>query len=218
MLLTYTNLPRSVAACLLALALLGSPRAAVAAPAKPAPPVLKGAGKGLPAARSKTLELVYGDDHVFGTVVPQGWALDDSSGLGARIRVVLYPKGQTWAKAPVVMYANPIHQAANTHVPLATMIQRDENEFQKANAHGKVTIAPPITSAKGQVAQVRYFAPDGGKPLEAVAYYEEKTLVQLLVLQSRDAEGFAKNLATYREWVASYQFVGTGMATPSGAR
>ena len=31
--------------------------------------------------------------------MPPGWALDDTSGLGAKIRVVLYPKGQTWATA-----------------------------------------------------------------------------------------------------------------------
>ncbi len=212
------NVSRLIALSLVAASLLALGSAAIAAPAKPAPPVLKGAGKGTASAKQKTLELVYGDDHVFGTVVPPGWALDDTSGLGAKIRVVLYPKGQTWAKAPVVMYANPIHQAANTHVPLATMIQRDVNEFQKANPHGTVATAPPITSAKGQTAQVRYFAPDGGKPVEAVAYFEEKTLVQLLVLQSRDAAGFAKNLATYRDWVATYQFAGTGMATPSGPR
>jgi hypothetical protein len=212
------NVSRLIALSLVVVSFLAFAGAAVAAPAKPAPPVLKGAGKGIPGVKQKTLELVYGDDHVFGTVVPPGWSLDDSSGMGAKIRVVLYPKGQTWAKAPVVMYANPIHQAANTHVPLATMIQRDVNEFQKANPHGKVISAPPITSAKGQTAQVRYFAPDGGKPLEAVAYYEEKTLVQLLVLQSRDAAGFEKNLAMYRDWVATYQFAGTGMATPSGPR
>lgn len=189
-----------------------------AATAKPAPPILKGAGKQVGRADWKTLELVYGDDHVFGIVVPKGWALDDSSGLGAKIRVVLYPKGETWAKAPVVMYANPIHQAVNTHVPLATMIARDITEFHKANPKGKVTSAPPITTAKGQTAQVRYFSPDGGKPLEAVAYFEEKTLVQLLVLQARDAAGFEQNLARYRDMVATYQFVGTGMQTPTGDR
>ena len=32
------------------------------------------------------------------------------SGLGSKIRVVLYPRGQKWATAPTVMYSNPLHQ------------------------------------------------------------------------------------------------------------
>ena len=189
-----------------------------ATPAPRVPPVLKGAVGGKTTDKNKTLELVYGDDHVFGIVVPKGWVLDDTSGLGSRIRVVLYPKGQTWAKAPTVMYANPIHMPEHKHVSFETLIARDVAEFRKANPKGTVITAPQVTSAKGQRAQVRYFSPTGGKPLEAVAYFEQETLVQMIVLQARDAKGFADALPAYREMVGTYQFVGTGMQTPTGMK
>ena len=53
--------------------------------------------------------VIEGDDHLFMVAAPKGWVLDDTSGLGSRIRCVFYPKGQTWAAAPTVMYVNPMH-------------------------------------------------------------------------------------------------------------
>ena len=175
------------------------------------------AGKLDTAPMKGNLTLLYGDDHVFGIVPPPGWVVDDSSGLGSKIRVVLYPRGEKWATAPTVMYSNPLHQDPNARKSFADMIERDLADFRKQSPHGKVVSAAPIHNVKGQQAEVHYFAPDGREPVSAVAYYEEKDLVMLLVLESKTAAGFRKALPGFEGMVASYQFVGSNPKSKANA-
>lgn len=183
---------------------------------------------GTPAARSKpavtaaatgpALTLVYGDNHVFGITPPAGWTVDDTSGLGSKIRVVLYPRGQKWASAPTVMYANPLHQDARARKTVAQMIDHDVKAFRKAQPKGKVSVAPILRTTKGKVAEVRYFAADGTEAHEAVAYIPEDDLVMLLVLSSREPGGFRKALPAFETLVKGYQFVGGDIQTPSAPK
>jgi hypothetical protein len=161
------------------------------------------------------MTLLYGDDHVFGIVPPPGWVVDDSSGLGAKIRVVLYPRGQKWATAQTVMYSNPLHQDPRARKTLAQMVERDIAAFRKQSPRGKVVSAPSIQNVRKQQAEVRYFSPDGGDPRSAVAYFEEKELVMLLVLESNTAAGFRGALPGFNSMVASYQFVASNAQTPT---
>ena len=200
---------------LLLVALLCCAATASAAPSRTAPPVMRGSGKGLASTAKREMTLVYGDDHVFGVICPNGWVIDDTSGLGQRIRVVLYPKGQSWRTASTVMYVNPIHQNPKARRSLRQIVDQDIAGFRKANPRGSVVEAPSVTSEKGKVALVRTFAPAGGKPTEAVAYYEEDTLVQLLCLNARDAGEFERVFPLFRAFAASYQYVGGGMQTPT---
>ncbi|MFN8588319.1 MAG: hypothetical protein U0704_11040 [Candidatus Eisenbacteria bacterium] len=179
---------------------------AAKAPARAAKPSAPPAGE---------LTIVYGDDHAFGVVAPAGWVVDDSSGLGSRIRVVLYPKGQKWDTAPTVIYANPLHQKAKDPKSLPQMIDRDVAAFRKANPRGKVNATPVIPTRVGKVAQVREFSPTGGDPVEAVAYVPEDDLVMLLVLTSREPAGYRAMLPAFREFVKNYQFVGGNLQTPT---
>lgn len=179
---------------------------AVAAPAfaaKPAKSEYKGA-----------LTIMYGDNHAFGIIPPEGWAVDDSSGINSKIRVVLYPIGQKWDSAPTVMYVNPLHQQAGAPMTLKQMIDKDVASFTEKAPQGKVTKRPALKTSKSQVAEVRWFSPTGGPPLEAVAYVAEDDLVMLLVLSSRDADGFKRHLPAFESLVASYQFVMGGVETP----
>lgn len=198
-------LPRAFAARVSLLLLL----LALAAPASAAKPA---AGEA-PAAKP-ALTILYGDDHVFGIVPPAGWTVDDTSGLGSRIRVVLYPKGQKWDSAPTVMYVNSLHQDAKARRTLAQMIERDVKSFQDKAPNGRVLARKPLKTAKAQAAEVRYFAPTGGEPVEAVAYVAEEDVVVLLVLSAREPGGFRRHLPAFESLVASYQFVAGGIETP----
>jgi hypothetical protein len=189
----------------------GGPAPAFASPGGPGP-VTPHSGEG---QVKGNMTLVYGDDHVFGVVPPPGWVVDDSSGLGSKIRVVLYPRGQKWATAPIVMYSNPLHQDPRARKSFAQMLERDAADFRRQSPHGKVTSGPPIHNVKGQTAEVRYFAPDGREPLTAVAYYEEKELVMLLVLDSKTPAGFRQTLPLFNGMVSSYQFVASSVPTPT---
>lgn len=196
-----------------------APAQAAKPAAKPVPRVAARNGvpiKTVPANTPGALTLLYGDDHVFGVVVPKGWVADDSSGIGSRIRTVFYPAGQTWAAAKAVMYANPLHQDDKVRRTLRQMIDKDVAAFRKASPRGKVTTVPSITTVNGQTAEVRYFAPGGASPSEAVAYVAEQDLVMLLVLSAREPDAFQRSLPAFRELVTGYQFVGAGLQTPTG--
>lgn len=161
------------------------------------------------------MTLLYGDDHVFGIVPPPGWVVDDTSGLGSKIRVVLYQVGQKWATAQTIMYSNPLHQDPHARRTLAQMIERDIAAFRQQSPRGKVVSAPPIRNVRRQQAEVRYFSPDGRDPLTAVAYYEEKELVMLLVLESKTSAGLRAALPAFNGMVGSYQFVASSVQTPT---
>jgi hypothetical protein len=184
-------------------------------------PAVPAARPGAPAMGSRTevksgkeTTLLYGDDHVFAICAPQGWAVDDTSGLGSKIRVVLYPRGQKWDTAPTVMYVNPLHQDVKRPKALREMIDRDVVAFRKANPKGVVLDGPVLPTATEKMATVRYFSHDGGKPHEAVAYVPEDELVMLLVLSSRTADGFQRALPAFQLLVKSYNFVGSGLLNP----
>ncbi len=49
--------------------------------------------------------IVYGPKAAFNIAAPEGWVLDNQSGVEQGLPCVLYPKGSTWADATTVMYA-----------------------------------------------------------------------------------------------------------------
>ncbi len=195
------------------------PRPVTGTPAKPGPAAPRAgarpAAPAKPAGAEAEFTLLYGDDHCFGLVPPKGWSLDDTSGLGSKIRVVLYRKGQKWSTAGTVMYVNPIHQPRAEKKSLAQMIEQDTQSFMKQAPRGKVSSAPPITTKARKTAEVRLFAREGGEPQEAVAYVMEDDLVMLLVLSSREVGGLKTAMPAFREMVASYQFVAGNLQTPT---
>jgi hypothetical protein len=176
-----------------------TPATAPAAPAKP-----------VGAAPTRQALVIEGDDHLFMVAAPAGWVLDDTAGMGSRIRCVFYPKGQKWATAPTVMYVNPLHGFGVKTRTVTTLMAEDEQAFRKRAPHGTVTDAGTLpTSEKGNAARLRYFSNDGGPPHEAVAYVPDKDLVMLLVLSSQTPQGFREALEAYKQLVESYAYVGS---------
>ena len=153
------------------------------------------------------LTIMYGDNHAFGIIPPEGWAVDDSSGINSKIRVVLYPIGQKWDSAPTVMYVNPLHGYGAKARTVSALIAEDEKSFRQRTPRGKVTEGGTIQTTGKKTAVVRYFSSDGGPAHEAVAYVPEAEMVMLLVLSSKTPEGFQGALAAYREMVQSYAWV-----------
>lgn len=163
-----------------------------------------------PAKETKQAMVIEGDNHLFMVAAPAGWVLDDTSGMGSRIRCVFYPKGQQWSSAPTVMYVNPLHGHGIKTRTLQTLIAEDEKAFKKRAPKGRITEGGTLpTGAVNKSARVRYFSESGGPPHDAVAYVAEKDLVMLVVLSSRTPAGFQKSLPAYRELVQSYAWVGS---------
>jgi len=151
--------------------------------------------------------VIEGDNHLFMISAPEGWVLDDTAGMGSRIRCVFYPKGQKWNTAPTVMYVNPLHGYGAKARTVSALMAEDEKSFHKNSPKGKVTDGGTIQTTGKKTAVVRYFSYDGGPAHEAVAYVPEAELVMLLVLSSKTPEGFQGALAAYHEMVQSYAWV-----------
>ena len=193
-------------ACLLSCAGAASANApsTTATPAKPAQPA-----KAVADTAARHALVIEGDDHLFMVAAPPGWVLDDTSGMGSRIRCVFYPKGEKWATAHTVMYVNPLHGFGAKTRTVTTLMAEDEQAFKKRAPRGKVTDAGTLViSEKDNYARLRYFSEDGGPPHEAVAYVPDKDLVMLLVLSSHTPQGFQDALPAYRKMVESYAYVG----------
>lgn len=177
--------------------------------------------KPAPVARAgdeNVLTILYGDDHAFGIIAPTGWVIDDSSGLGYRIRAVLYPRGVNWKNATTIMYESCYHRDSRRPTALSAVLENDAAKFRARSPKGKLTTAPAVTTHKGKVAQVRLLAPTGGEPLEAIAYLEEPTLIVLLVLHAEQPQGFKDAYPRFRDMVTSYQLVAENIQTPTTER
>lgn len=179
------------------------------APARPGPAARPAAAPAPAAPATRNAVVIEGDDHLFMVASPAGWVLDDTAGLGSRIRCVLYPKGQTWAGAATVMYVNPLHGFGAKSRSLSALIAENEKAFQRRAPRGRISDGGSLKTGAGKSVNVRYFAPDGRAPVEAVAYVPEKELVMLLVLSARTAQGFQQALPAYRELVGTYAWVGS---------
>jgi len=164
-----------------------------------------------PAAGATTRQalVIEGDDHLFMVAAPKGWVLDDTAGMGSRIRCVFYPKGQTWVAAPTVMYVNPLHGLGLKERTFSNMLAYQEQEFRKHAPKGRMTEQGTLPTAGGKTARLRYYAHEGGAPNEAIAFVPEDELVMLIVLTSRTPQGFRDALPAFRELVATYAWVGS---------
>jgi hypothetical protein len=199
--------PGFVACAVFALAALPTP--ALPTPAQPAAPAKPAASASAAPHDTTTRKalVIEGDNHLFMVSAPDGWVLDDTSGMGSRIRCVFYPRGEKWATASTVMYVNPLHGFGAKARTVSTLMADDEKSFKENSPHGKVSDGGTIQTMGKKTAVVRYFSRDGGPAHEAVAYVPESDLVMLLVLSSKTPKGFQGALAAYRELVQSYSWV-----------
>ena len=127
--------------------------------------------------------ILYGDDHAFIVDAPEGWVLDNTSGVSQGLHAVFYPKGESWEKAVAVMYVNTAKREKSETVFM--LIEGDTARFRQNNPDVRVEKERPITTSKGKEVEVRYFTSDQWGNKEAVAYIEEETIFGELVKNYR---------------------------------
>jgi hypothetical protein len=81
---------------------------------------------GMPAQETFRGGIVYGPKAAFDIAAPEGWVLDNKSGVKQGLPCVLYPKGSSWADAKTIMYAK-----------IASTEFEDVNEFVAWAIKGK---------------------------------------------------------------------------------
>ena len=149
--------------------------------------------------------LVYGSGHSFWISAPNGWILDNSSGVNKGLHAVFYPKGSTWENSIAVMYVNTAERKPDES--LDDFIKGDTENFKKKGSPNiKIQNAEPIKTKDGKIARVRLFTGDQWENSEGVAYIQENKVIVVIVLTSRTAADFQKSLSSFQELVKSYQF------------
>ena len=134
--------------------------------------------------------IVYGPKAAFNISAPEGWVLDNESGVNQGQPCVLYPKGESWADARTVMYAK-----------IASTEFEDVNAFVvwaikgMMKTHGK----PKEKIASGKTKDGRdyfineYPATKTYSQWERVGYIQLPHAVAYIVLSSRDKASYEKD-------------------------
>jgi len=156
--------------------------------------------------------IVYGPKAAFTISAPEGWVLDNESGVEQGLPCVLYPKGESWADARTVMYAKIAgtkFEDVNAFVAFAI---KDMEE-----THGK----PREKIASGKTMDGREFfineypATKAYSQWERVAYVQLPKAVAYIVLSSRDEARYRKDAPALREVLKTFAYLEA--KTESGA-
>src|SRR5205814_1210170 len=134
--------------------------------------------------------IVYGPKAAFNISAPEGWVLDNESGVNQGQPCVLYPKSESWVDARTVMYAK-----------IASTEFEDVNAFVvwaikgMMKTHGK----PKEKIASGKTKDGRdyfineYPATKTYSQWERVGYIQLPHAVAYIVLSSRDKASYEKD-------------------------
>ncbi len=162
-------------------------------------------------AQENNSSFIVGKDYSFTLSAPKGWIADSESGKSQGLPFVFYPKGSSWQKGIVGMYATVYPKAENGGT-LEKFIERDISDFKSKSEKLKVTTADALTTVKDaqgkeRKVEVRYFTGDQFGNYEAVAYIDEGKSVVSIILTSKTQEGFEASLPAFKELVTSYYFL-----------
>lgn len=153
------------------------------------------------------LGIVYGDDHVFSLRAPQGWVLDNSSGVSQGVHAAFYPEGETWKTSPSVAYARARTRTAQVS-SAEDQVRETVREFHEAGSPNYKAEKSADIEAEGKKAAVYHFSGDKWGNSEAVAYFVEDKTINFIVFNARDDATFRKYLPAFGELVKSYRYIG----------
>ena len=148
--------------------------------------------------------ILYGKDFAYQLTAPDGWVLDNKSGVKQGLHAVFYKEGFTWANAPVVMYANTASLKDKAHNSLEALVKYDSKKFKSSYKDLKITKGDPIKLA-GKNVIVKKLAGKSYGNFEAIAYFQEGDLGIMVILSSRTQEGFESSLQGFQKLVQSYK-------------
>jgi len=146
--------------------------------------------------------IVYGKRHAFAIAAPDGWVLDNSSGVSDGLHAVFYPEGSSWKDSTTVMYANG-NDKQDVFDTLENFMESDAESFRKNDPDIEI-VDKGTRKVDGGVAHIKHFH---GENYESVAYIDTEGAVIVIVMSSRTKEEFMKNYRAYLELLDSYLFL-----------
>jgi tetratricopeptide (TPR) repeat protein len=148
--------------------------------------------------------IVYGPKAAFNISAPEGWVLDNQAGVKQGLPCVLYPKGESWADARTVMYAEiagPEFEDVDAFV--ATAIK----EMEKTHGKPKEKIASGKTKDGHDYFINEYPATKTYSQRERVGYVQLPRAVAFIVLSSRDRASYQKDSGALHQVLETFIYL-----------
>src|SRR6267143_1267622 len=134
--------------------------------------------------------IVYGPTAAFNISAPEGWVLDNESGVNQGLPCVLYPKGESWADARTVIYAKI---ASTQYEDAEKLVAVAIKEMEKTHGKPKEKIASGKTKDGHDYFINEYPATKTYSQWERVGYVQLPQAVAYIVLTSRDQASYQKD-------------------------
>ena len=140
--------------------------------------------------------IVYGPKAAFNINAPDGWVLDNESGVNQGQPCVLYPKGESWVDARTVMYAKI---ASTEFEDVNAFVASAIKGMQKVHGLPKKKIASGKTKDGHDYFINEYPATKTYSRWERVGYVQLPHAVAYIVLSSRDQASYRKDSGALQE-------------------
>ena len=152
----------------------------------------------------KNCGVVYGEHYAFAICAPEGWVLDNQSGIKQGLNAVLYPSGSSWESSDVVMYANWADK--NERVKgIDDLVRLNLFNFKSSGSPNiKAQLYDIIKTENGGECQIWQYSGDKWGNYEWVGYFEEKKGIAILVLSTKNIEAFNMGKKAFDKLIESY--------------
>ena len=151
--------------------------------------------------------IIYGKDFAYSLTAPNGWILDNKSGVNQGLDAVFYRKGESWDRAETVMYTNTASLEDKANKSLDKLIKYDLDDFKRNYSDIIIVDGKDILIGKNVIAKIKYLSGKSYKNFEAIAYIDAGKTGVMIVISSRTKKGFNNSLIAFEELVKSYFFM-----------
>jgi hypothetical protein len=148
--------------------------------------------------------IVYGPKAAFNISAPEGWVLDNESGVSQGMPCVLYPKGSSWSDASTIMYAKI---ASTQYEDVDQFVARAIKEMKDRHGLPKEKIESGKTRDGRSYFINEYPATKNYSQWERVAYIQLPHAVAYIVLSSRDEPSYRKDAPALTEVLKTFVYL-----------
>ena len=147
--------------------------------------------------------VVYGPNAAFQISAPDGWVLDNRSGLSNGLHCVLYLTGSSWQDSPVIMYAKV---ASTRFESIQTFLEFTHQEYAKDDPAPKLEPMPPVVINDTLTATVESLSGGVHGSHEATAYVQVPGAVCYVVFSARNEADFRSYVRALPEAVGTFRY------------
>jgi hypothetical protein len=151
--------------------------------------------------------IIYGKNHSFSICAPEGWVLDNKSGVSQGLYAVFYPLGKSWKDSDVVMYVN---WAAKDPVikDVEILVEFNLNKFRKnGSPNVKAEFLKAIDTDSHKKGQIWKYSGDKWANNELVCYFDENHGIAMIILTTQNKNIFEISKQAFDKIVTSYCFI-----------